>query len=184
MTRWGGLPGVPVGPGLDRLGWVNVDSEERLVGGYLAAPGAGAGTDASGTSGAGTPEGSSETRLPRILIIDDEPMIGTTLKVLLSDDHDVVLAESGGAAREMLERETFDLVLCDLMMPGVSGMDLHEWLHAQAPDAAKRMVFMTGGVFTDGARDFLEQVPNRRIEKPFDTRDLLTLIEEELARTD
>lgn len=109
-------------------------------------------------------------------------MIGTTLRVLLSDEHDVVLAESGSAAREELEREDFDLVLCDLMMPVVSGMDLHRWLSARSPAQAARVVFMTGGVFTDEARDFLDRVPNRRIEKPFDTRQLLKLIGEALAR--
>ena len=180
MTTRGGLPGVPVGPDPVCLGWMSVDSEERCLDGYLAAPGAGTGASASpnGRDSGPTPERSQ----PRILIIDDEPMIGTTLRVLLADDHEVRLAESGADARDILARESFDLVLCDLMMPGVSGMDLHEWLEARAPQAADRMVFMTGGVFTDAARDFLEKVPNRRIEKPFDTRDLLRLIDEELAR--
>lgn len=177
MTTRGGLPGVPVGLDPDRMGWVNVDSEEHCLDGYLAAPGAG-----TTASGARSPAESAQVRQPRILIIDDEPMIGTTLKVLLSDDNDVLLADSGEKARELLGRESFDLVLCDLMMPGLSGMELHQWLAEQSPGDAARMVFMTGGVFTDAARDFLEKVPNRRIEKPFDTRDLLQLIDEELQR--
>lgn len=141
--------------------------------------GAGVGPNASGS---GTTVG--QARRPRILIVDDEPMIGTTLRVLLSDEHEVVLAESGASARQELERDDFDLILCDLMMPGISGMDLHRWVAESAPRSAGRMVFMTGGVFTEDARQFLDQVPNRRIEKPFDTRDLLRLIEEELRRTD
>jgi CheY-like chemotaxis protein len=142
-----------------------------------------AGQTRSGTRRSGRGSDTKKTRaLPRILIVDDEPMIGTTLRVLLSDDHDVVLAESGRDARERLEQDTFDLVLCDLMMPGVSGMDLHRWLSNRSPTLARRMVFMTGGVFTDEARDFLDGVPNPRIEKPFDTKQLLRLIQEELAR--
>src|SRR5688572_9523092 len=102
-------------------------------------------------------------------------MIGTTLRVLLGDNHEVVLAASGTAARQELEGGSFDLVLCDLMMPRVSGMDIHRWLQARDPGAAERMIFMTGGVFTEEAQQFLHRVPNRRIEKPFDTRDLLAL---------
>jgi CheY-like chemotaxis protein len=160
-----------------------MDSEEGHADGHLASPRigttrAGAGARPSGSGKSTT----TRSRLPRILIVDDEPMIGTTLRVLLSDEHDVVLAESGKAAREHLEREGFDLILCDLMMPGLSGMELHRWLETSNPLLAQRMVFMTGGVFTDEARDFLDTVPNRRIEKPFDTRHLLTLIDQELAR--
>ena len=137
----------------------------------------------SGAQRASRDSGTKKSRaLPRILIVDDEPMIGTTLRVLLSDDHDVVLAESGRDARAHLEEERFDLVLCDLMMPGVSGMDLHRWLSDRSPELARRMVFMTGGVFTDEAREFLDGVPNPRIEKPFDTKQLLRLIQDELAR--
>jgi len=119
--------------------------------------------------------------LASVLIVDDEPMIGTTLRVLLSGIHEVAVAGSGAAAREMLEEDPgFDLILCDLMMPNVSGMELHAWLNEHNPDAARRMVFMTGGVFTEDARQFLEDVPNRRIDKPFDPDDLLRLIDEEL----
>lgn len=150
---------------------MNVDGDEGGVA-VSASPGAGP-IDVGSAAGL-------NGRRPRIVIVDDEPMIGTTLRVLLADEHEVVLAESGAAARTALEREEFDLVLCDLMMPGVSGMDLHAWLLERSPEAARRMVFMTGGVFTDEARAFLEKVPNRRIEKPFDTRDLLRLIEAEL----
>ena len=60
------------------------------------------------------------------------------------------------------------MVLCDLMMPGLSGMELHERLARSAPEVARRMVFLTGGAFTDGAREFLARVPNPRIEKPFE----------------
>ncbi len=109
-------------------------------------------------------------------------MIGTTLRVLLADEHDVVLADSGARAKDELLAGGFDLILCDLMMPGTSGMELHGWLESRSADAAGTMVFMTGGVFTDEARDFLDRVPNRRIEKPFDTRDLLRLIEDALDR--
>ena len=115
--------------------------------------------------------------LVRVLIVDDEPLIGTTLKVLLADDHDVEFASSGSDARALLERDQgFDVILCDLMMPGVNGMDLYAWLRKADPELATRMVFMTGGVFTEEARAFLDSIPNARIEKPFDHDVLLQII--------
>ncbi len=113
----------------------------------------------------------------RVLIVDDEPLIGTTLKVLLGDEHEVEFVSSGRAARDLLEEDGgFDVIICDLMMPGVSGMALHAWLEANLPALAPRVVFMTGGVFTDEARDFLDGVENPRVEKPFDHDVLLQII--------
>ncbi|RLB53722.1 MAG: hypothetical protein DRJ42_11150 [Deltaproteobacteria bacterium] len=117
--------------------------------------------------------------LSRVLIVDDEPLIGTTLKVLLADEHEVTVAQSGSEARQFLRDDpNFDVILCDLMMPEISGMDLFAWLHDESPDLSKRMIFMTGGVFTEEARSFLASVPNGRIEKPFDHDDLLRRIKD------
>ncbi|HMI93714.1 MAG TPA: response regulator, partial [Polyangiales bacterium] len=71
----------------------------------------------------------------------------------------------------------FDVILCDLMMPHMTGMELHAKLLRSHPEQAKRMVFMTAGAFTPRARAFLESVPNPRLEKPFDPQSLRALIE-------
>jgi DNA-binding NtrC family response regulator len=113
----------------------------------------------------------------RVLIVDDEPLIGTTLRVLLGDEHDVVLAGSVTEAQGVLEvDDAFDAILCDLMMPRVSGMELYRWLIERDPQLASRMVFMTGGVFTDAAKEFLEGVDNARMQKPFDHDALLSVL--------
>ena len=74
-------------------------------------------------------------------------------------------------ARELLDRvlrgERFDVLLCDLMMPLMTGMDLHQRLLVVAPDQAERMVLISGGGFTPVAREFLDRVKNPRLEKPF-----------------
>jgi PAS domain S-box-containing protein len=116
-------------------------------------------------------------RRGRVLIVDDEPMVGSVLRRILAPDHDLVVLTR---AREALERigggERFDVILCDLMMPEMTGMDLYEALVRSAPDQAERMVFLTGGAFTPRARDFLDRVPNQRIEKPFDDQGVRALV--------
>jgi len=91
--------------------------------------------------------------------------------------HDVTVAECGRDALTRLESDAgFDVILCDLMMDDMTGMDLHARLRARSAELAGRIVFMTGGVFTDGARDFLAGVSNVCIEKPFDVVALRAMI--------
>jgi DNA-binding response OmpR family regulator len=74
-------------------------------------------------------------------------------------------------------RDDFDFLLSDLMMPNGGGMALYERLGQERSDMLARMVFMTGGTFTDSATRFLERVPNRRLLKPFSPDELLAIIE-------
>lgn len=93
-------------------------------------------------------------------------------------DHDVTLVTSAREAIDKIESgERFDVIISDLMMPELSGMDLHDAIARLAPDQVEKMVFMTGGAFTASARDFFEHVPNPTIEKPFDKAALLSVIE-------
>lgn len=117
----------------------------------------------------------------RMLLIDDEPMILATLAMLLSKQYDVVTASSGSEARDMLQSDRgFDVLLCDLMMADVSGMDLHRSVLALDPQLARRMVFMTGGAYTEAAERFLLEVPNPRVVKPFELSDLQSALHEVL----
>lgn len=121
----------------------------------------------------GRSDGMDVTARLCVLVVDDEPLIGTTLRILL-DDHEVSVVSSGPAARELLASgASFDVILCDLMLEGFSGMDLARWLEEARPELAPRLVFMTGGAFTDEARQFLRGVPStRQLEKPFSTDDI------------
>jgi len=118
----------------------------------------------------------------RILVVDDEEGICRAMQRLLGREHEVVTAASGAEGRALLEQDqAFDLILCDLMMPEMSGMALHAWLAARDPTRAQQMVFLTGGAFTPKAADYLASVANRRIEKPFDPVDLERLVSELIA---
>jgi CheY-like chemotaxis protein len=99
---------------------------------------------------------------------------------ILAPQHEVVARTSARAALETITGgdRAWDLVLCDLMMPEMTGMELHARLVELEPRLAARTVFLTGGAFTPAAREFLERVPNARFEKPFEPdalRDVVAL---------
>ncbi len=113
----------------------------------------------------------------RVLIVDDDPMVGGALRRTLRD-HDVVSLLSGKEALDQLRAgERFDVIISDLMMPEMTGIQLHAEVLALLPEMAEKMVFITGGAFTPAARAFLDDVPNERLEKPFDTHNLRALIQ-------
>jgi signal transduction histidine kinase len=120
-------------------------------------------------------------RRGRVLIVDDEIAFARALARILASEHDVELSPSAGDALARLRAgETFDVIVCDLMMPQMTGMDLYAELRRLSPELAARVVFVTGGAFTETARAFLDAVPNRRIEKPFGARELRAVIAERL----
>ncbi len=120
----------------------------------------------------------------RILVVDDEPMMTTALRRMLQKaSHDVVVANAARQALALITAgDRFDVILCDLMMPDVTGAELHAKLCAIAPDQASRMVFMTGGAFTAEARAFLSSVPNRRVDKPIEKAQLDRALREQLGQ--
>jgi PAS domain S-box-containing protein len=104
----------------------------------------------------------------RVLVVDDEVQIANTLRELLGAEHDVIATTDAREALSIVESgRDFDVIFCDLMMPGMTGIDLYEKLDGLGTGIEGRMVFMTGGAFTTRAAEFLASVPNRRLEKPF-----------------
>ncbi len=116
-------------------------------------------------------------RRGRVLVVDDEPLITRTVQRALSKDHDIVAMSSAeDALAHISSGERFDVILCDLMMPQMTGMDLHSELLRIAKDQAARMIFLTGGAFTPRARAFIDETRNKLIEKPFDAIHLRAII--------
>ena len=104
----------------------------------------------------------------RVLVIDDEVAVGRSLRLLLAPENDVVAVTSGRDALARLEAgERFDAILCDLMMPDITGIELYNQLVRIAPDHQDRIIFMTGGAFTEQARDFLAKLDRPHLDKPF-----------------
>jgi PAS domain S-box-containing protein len=115
----------------------------------------------------------------RVLVVDDEIQIASTLRDLLSVDHDVTAAMSAAEALAALEDgKDFDVIFCDLMMPAMSGIELYERIREKRPGLERRVVFMTGAAFTKHAAAFLASVENRCLEKPFSLRYVEHIIHE------
>jgi PAS domain S-box-containing protein len=124
-----------------------------------------------------SPPKSTATRRGTVLVIDDEEPLAQAIRRFLTTDHDVTAVFGGSDALDLINRgNRFDVIICDLMMPQVTGMELHAEILRVDPTQASRIVFVTGGAFTPSAREFLDSVNNRRIEKPFDLKELRKLV--------
>jgi PAS domain S-box-containing protein len=125
----------------------------------------------------------STARRGRLLIVDDNEKAGQTLALLLRADHDVELShEPLAVARRLVSGERFDVILCDLMMPAMTGMELHATVAKHVPEQAERFVFVTGGAFTPAAADFVGRVPNTVLQKPYNLRALNAALAVHLRR--
>lgn len=128
-----------------------------------------------GLGAAGSIPSPSSRRL-RLLVIDDEPLVGRAVARQLRE-HDVVVETRAQSALERLcEGERFDAILCDLMMPEFSGIQLYERLRRERPEMTDRMLFMSGGAFGEEAEAFVNCLGIRVYEKPWD----LPLVSERL----
>ncbi|HEY0710932.1 MAG TPA: response regulator [Polyangia bacterium] len=104
----------------------------------------------------------------KILIIDDDDLVAGTLVHSLKGEFDVTaIHDAHQALDRVLSDPSIDLVYCDLMMRGLSGMDIYEQVRARAPDYLPKLVFMTGGAFTKRATAFVEEVSDSVVYKPF-----------------
>jgi CheY-like chemotaxis protein len=124
------------------------------------------------------PEPVAETRIEaerrgRVLAIDDEPIILRTITRVLEKEHEVTALEDSRKALELLRSgATFDVIFCDLMMPDLPGNQLYAQVKAARPELAERFVFVSGGVTQPEMVQFLEDIPNERLEKPFSVQNL------------
>jgi CheY-like chemotaxis protein len=118
----------------------------------------------------------------RVLIVDDDPLVGRSLARLFHASHDVTVLTSSVEAIARIEAgERWDAILCDLMMPELSGMDLEERLVRSAPDLVPRVVYLTGGAFTERAHQFLA-AGRPFLEKPVEAGALRARVNEIVLR--
>lgn len=113
----------------------------------------------------------------RVLLVDDEPMIlDIYYQGLTRAGYDVVTATNGQTALKRLAEARFHVVVTDLMMPRMGGMELAASVAASHPDLAEKVIFMTGDVASDPRRKYGIPAGARLLEKPFTHEDLLEAI--------
>jgi CheY-like chemotaxis protein len=114
----------------------------------------------------------------RLLVVDDDPLMLKALRRALRG-HDIETVSSGRHAVTMLESDRrFDLILCDVMMPDLTGVDVYAAAQTLEPGLEERIVFITGGAFTPQASEFMARIPNRRLNKPFSAEAVRATVED------
>ena len=135
--------------------------------------------------GDGKAGGTAREASRRILVVDDDRLLVETLRAMIADFAELdlgtdvaieVTTSSRDAARRLESDEPFDAVICDLGMPGVSGISLYAALVARQSPLARRFVLVTGGVFSPADTAFLERHPLPCLQKPFDAGQLATML--------
>ena len=112
-------------------------------------------------------------RAASVLVVDDEPLILESIRLVLSNEFAVAVTTLPEQALAwMTSGGPYDVVLCDVMMPGMNGIELRDRIHAVSPEQAARIVFVTGGALLPDVRAMLERVPNAWLEKPIDVDSL------------
>jgi len=121
----------------------------------------------------------------RVLVIDDDPAVVRALVRTLRD-YDVRSETSGreGLATLLSSGASFDVVLCDVLMPDLAGPDIYEALERALPSLCSRVVFITGDAFTARCRTFLERAPVVWLEKPFEPKVLRKMVAEIVGEPD
>ena len=119
----------------------------------------------------------------RVLAIDDDPLVIKALKRVLRD-YDLTTTQGGREALALIANERpFHVILCDLMMPELTGIEVYQRVKEMGLGLEQRMVFLTGGAFTEQARGFLGTVPNLRLDKPFSPEGLDRIIRRAAGET-
>jgi CheY-like chemotaxis protein len=125
--------------------------------------------------------GPAVKRAGRLLVIDDEEPIGRVVGRAFADRHEVTVVQHARDAFARFEAgERFDLVLCDLLMPSVSGPDVYAMVVEKWPDILPSLVFMTGGAFTPSTAEFAAKGLTPLLQKPFRIADVQALLEARL----
>lgn len=129
----------------------------------------------------------AESPLPRgrILVVDDDAAVARSVTRLLQAEHDVISRNDPREALELFKAgQTYDVILCDLMMPHLTGAELFMATASWAPSLLPRFVFISGGVVKEEMSQFLANLTNKRLEKPFETALLRSTIRGFITRED
>ena len=118
----------------------------------------------------------------RVLVVDDDAAVGSAIRRTLRQFQVTYMPSTSSALARVAAGADFQAVVCDLHMPGMSGMQFQEELRTIAPGLADRIVFVTGGAHTAEAAAFLERTTNRYLQKPFEREALVAAVAEAVGQ--
>lgn len=125
----------------------------------------------------------ASTHKPRLLIIDDEPLVVGMISRLLRRSYDITVTTSGHEGLRLASDEPWDAILCDVMLPELSGPQILRRLEAEGKEVASRLGFMTGGAFGTETTAFLEGLAEDEwLPKPFGAAQLGAFVERLVSR--
>jgi len=111
-----------------------------------------------------------------VLLVDDDPFVRDTLARLLAQHHDVTTADGGEAALALVAASRFDAIICDMMMPTISGREVYYLIAATQPGLERRIIFITGGTLAPDLPEFLAETGNFCLMKPFEIEQVLAVV--------
>jgi signal transduction histidine kinase/ActR/RegA family two-component response regulator len=131
----------------------------------------------SGSSNPKTTLRPSPAETARILLIDDESgTVEVLARILRAQGYQADAVTDGETALRRLAGTRYDLVLCDIRMPGLSGPEIYRQLEVCDPEMARRIIFITGDTMSVGTRRFLEESGTSYLRKPFDLDEFMTKV--------
>ncbi|MDP2730969.1 MAG: response regulator [Dehalococcoidales bacterium] len=119
----------------------------------------------------------------RILIIEDEPIVSSACQRVLCDrGFEVDIAGDGKSAQELIKKQEYQLLLLDIGIPIMNGIELYDWLQEKYPQLAKRVIFMTGNIMDSDTMSFMERSGQPYLPKPFSPDELVETVKESLKQ--
>jgi len=113
----------------------------------------------------------------KILVVEDEPTISKLCQeALYREGFKSDIAFNGQVAKSMIERKQYNLYLIDIKMPVMDGKKLYQWLQSRGTQMANKVVFITGSVYGEQTKAFLEKTGRPYLLKPFTPEELTTVV--------
>jgi CheY-like chemotaxis protein len=113
-----------------------------------------------------------------VLVIEDEPIIARVCsRILALDGYDAGIADSGETALDMFKEKEYDIYICDIKMPGMSGIEFYNLIKKDYPDRINKLIMITGDLLSSETREFLRDINIPYILKPFTPDELREAID-------
>ncbi len=118
---------------------------------------------------------------PRILVCDDEEGVRESLRLILSDDYDLTFARHGAEALEQVSQKDYDLILLDIKMPRIHGLEVIKQIKKIRPQTP--VIIVSGYQSTEIATEALKLGADDYVPKPFESSQILTAVQNALSRS-